>query len=53
MNSERCWCGRPDQHDELTALGHGLIETLRIPELVRWTDRQMRRWPWFYRSLSK
>lgn len=47
-----CWCGHPERHDAGTALGHAFLESLRLPQLVGWLDRQLRRWPWLYRRLG-
>jgi len=29
-----------------------MLAAARIPEMVGWLDRQLRRWPWLYRRLE-
>jgi hypothetical protein len=33
------------------AIDKVIVEPYLVP-LLRWTDRQLRRWPWLYRKLS-
>jgi len=35
MDDLTCWCGHPtERHDAATALGHAILESLRIPQLI-------------------
>ena len=37
-------------HDAVNALGADISK--RVEPLLRWTHRQIRRWPWLYRKLG-
>lgn len=40
----------PDE--ALRDLWQAIVEMLRIEQIVKWLDRQLRRWPWLYRRLG-
>jgi hypothetical protein len=40
-------------HDAARSFWLELVKAWRIEAAVRWLDRQLRRWPWLYRQLSR
>lgn len=36
----------------LLPLWQAIVELLRLEQIMKWLDRQLRRWPWLYRRLG-
>jgi hypothetical protein len=44
VNGQTCWCGHPELHDAGTAFIHAVEDSLHLPQLVQWLEKQLGRW---------